>query len=348
LASGQWPSIADLTSRMDGAGKQHLIAEMLSQSVVLPEDLPFKEASEIGGHEFSFRTSIPAGSWRQINVGVPYSKSTTGKSRVGLASLEDYSQVDRLLAEMSGDIDTFREGEDMAFLEGMGQTIEETTWYGNSVANPAQFMGLSSFYNTVSTANAQNAANVLNGGGTGTSNASIWLVCWGLRTIYGLYPRGSKAGLSMEDKSDTVPGYDSLGNRFEAYTSWFRQLMGLCPEDWRYGARIANIDVTNAGLAGPNALDIFATIRQLLLLPPHLTKTTSGITKTDAPLDSAPGIRPVIYCNRTVRHWMDVQAMRDRNVLLSINDYAGQPCMGIDHIPIKISDQLLVTEATVN
>jgi hypothetical protein len=348
MATGQWPTLADLASRMDGAGKQHIVAEMLSQSVVIPEDMPFKEASEIGGHEFSFRTSIPAGSWRQINVGVPYSKSTTGKSRVGLASLEDYSQVDRLLAEMSGDIDAFRESEDVAFLEGMGQTIEETTWYGNAVANPAQFMGLSSFYNTINTANAQNAANVLDGGGRGSSNASIWLMCWGLRTIYGLYPRGSKAGLSMEDKSDTVPGYDSLGNRFEAYTSWFRQLMSICPEDWRYGARIANIDVTNAGLAGPNALDIFATLRQMLLLPPHLSKTTSGIVKTDAQIDPAPGIRPVIYVNRTVRHWMDVQAMRDRNVLLSINDYAGIPCMGIDHIPIKVSDQLLTTEATVN
>ena len=92
-------------------------------------------------------------------MGVPYSKSTTAKSRVGLGTLEDYSQVDRLLAEMSGDIEAFREGEDVAFLEGMGQTIEQTTWYGNTAATPAEFMGFSPFYNTVSTATAQNAAS---------------------------------------------------------------------------------------------------------------------------------------------------------------------------------------------
>jgi hypothetical protein len=332
---------------MDGAGKQHLIAEMLSQSIVLPKDTPYKESSEMGGHEFAFRTSIPAGAWRQINMGIPYSKSTTAKARVGLGTLEDYSQVDRLLAEMSGDIERFREGEDVAFMEGMGQTWEQTTWYGNTAATPAEFMGLSTFYNTVATATAQNAANCIDGGGTGSSNTSIWLICWGMRTIYMLYPRATKAGLAMEDKGDTVPGFDSLGNRFEAYTSWFRQMGGLCPEDWRYAARICNIDVTNAGLAGPNALDIFATMAQAELLPPTLTAASSGITEVDAPDEMAPGIRPVWYTNRTGRHWMDVQAMRDRQVLLRINDYAGIPVDGFRGIPIRCSDQLLTTEQRV-
>jgi hypothetical protein len=347
MATGSWPTLADVASRTDAAGDMRTIAEMLSQAIALTKDLYMVESSEMFGHEFSFRTSIPAGSWRQINQGVPYSKSTTAKSRVGLGTLEDYSQVDRLLAEGSGNIEAFRESEDVAFLEGMGQTIEQTTWYGNTAATPAEFMGLSSFYNTVSTATAQNAANVIDGGGTGNSNLSIWLLCHGARTFHGLYPRSTKAGLAMEDKSDTVPGYDSLGNRFEAYTSWFRQMIGVVPIDWRYCARMANIDVTNAGLAGPNAVDLFASIRQLLLLPPTLTAQSSGITEVDAPGDPAPGIRPVIYTNRTGRHWMDVQAMRDRNVLLRIEDYAGRPCDGINGIPIKISDQLLITEGRV-
>ena len=151
----------------------------------------------------------------------------------------------------------------------------------------------------------------------------------------------------MEDKGDTVPGYDSVGNRFEAYTSWFRQQMGLCPQDWRYGVRIANIDTTNNGLAGPNALDLFATMAEMMLFPPHLGKGTSGITKTDAPNDPSPGIRPVFYVNRTVRHWMDVQAMRDRNVLLRLEDYAGRVTDNYRGIPVKISDQLLNTESRV-
>ena len=331
---------------MTGAGKQAYIAEMLSQAIVVAEDMPVQEASEIGGHEFVFRTSIPGGTFRQYNQGIPYSKSTTGKSRVGLGSLEDYSQVDRMLAEDSGDIEEFRNGEDVAFLEGMGQTMEQTVWYGNTAATPAEFMGLSTFYNVI--AGAQNGANVISGGGTGTSNLSIWLVCWGARTIFGLYPRGSKAGLTHEDKGDTTPGFDSFGNRFEAYTSWFRHQLGVCPQDWRYAARLCNVDVTANGLAGPNALDIFATLAEVQMLPAHLSARTSTITKTDAPNDPAPGIRPVFYTNRTGMHWMQVQAMRNRNVLLRINDYAGIPTDSWRGIPIKISDQLLTTESTIS
>jgi hypothetical protein len=347
MATGQWPTLADLTSRMNGAQKQVYIAEMLSQSNDCWDDMPVLESNEMGGHEFVFRTSIPAGAWRQYNMGVPYAKSTTAKARVGLGSLEDYSQIDRMLAEDSGDIETFRENEDVAFLEGMSQTMVQTIFYGNTTVTPAEFMGFAPFYNTVSTASAQNAQNVIDGGGTGSSNTSLWLICWGERTIFGLYPRGSKAGITMEDKGDTVPGFDSFGNRFEAYTSWFRHQMGICPQDWRYGVRLANIDVTNAGLAGPNAIDLFATMAQMMLLPPHLGKGTSGITKTDAVNDPAPGIRPVFYCNRTTRHWMDVQAMRDRNVLLRLQDYAGQPADVYRGIPVKIVDQLLNTESRV-
>jgi hypothetical protein len=345
LGTGAWPTLLDLSSRINGAQKQVYISEMLSQANDVWDDMPVLEANEIGGHEFVFRTSIPAGAWRQYNMGVPYSKATTAKSRVGLGSLEDYSQVDRMLAEDSGDIDQFRENEDVAFLEGMSQTMAQTLFYGNTTVTPAEFMGLAPFYNTI--ANAQNGANVLSGGGTASANTSLWLICWGERTIFGLYPRGSKAGLTMEDKADTTPGFDNFGNRFEAYTSWFRHQLGLCPQDWRYGVRVANIDTTANGLAGPNALDIFATMAQVMFLPPHLGKGTSGITKTDAVNDPSPGIRPVFYCNRTTRHWMDVQGMRDRNVLLHLTDYAGMPCDVFRGIPIKIVDQILNSESQV-
>ena len=348
MSTGQWPTLADLTTRINGAQKQVYISEMLSQANDIWDDMPIIEANEIGGHEFVFRTSIPGGAWRQYNMGVPYAKSTTAKARVGLGTLEDYSQIDRMLAEDSGDIDQFRENEDVAFLEGMSQTMAQTLFYGNTTVTPAEFMGLAPFYNTITTSNAQNAANVLSAGGSVSANTSLWLVCWGERTVFGLYPRGSKAGITMEDKADTVPGFDSLGNRFEAYTSWFRHQLGLCPQDWRYAARLANIDTTSAGLAGSNAPDLFALMAQMMLMPPHLGKGTSGITKTDAPNDPAPGIRPVFYTNRTGRHWMDVQAMRDRNVLLRLTDYAGMPADVYRGIPVKIVDQLTNSEATVS
>lgn len=344
--TGSWPTLLDVSLRLDPEGNIADIAEMLSQSNDYAADMPMIEANEMGGHEFTFRTSIPGGTWRQYNQGVPYSKSTTAQARVALGMLEDYSQVDRALAEHSGNAMGFRESEDVAFLEGMSQTIAQTVFYGNTVVNPAQFMGLSAFYNTVNQASAQNAANVIDGGGTGNNNASLWLVGWGMDKMFGLYPRGSKAGLAMEDKGDTVPGYDNLGNRFEAYTSWFRQQIGLCPMDWRFASRIANLDVTAAGLAGSSPPDIFQLMIHQSMLFPTWTPDTSGITKTDAP-NANGAVRAVFYCNRTIRQWIDIQSIRDRNVLFGQNDYAGKPIMGWRGVPVKIVDQLLTTETRV-
>jgi hypothetical protein len=347
LPTGNWLTLLDLTSRMDGAQKQAHIAELLSQCITLVRDMPFIEGSEIFGHQFVFRNSIPAGSWRYLNQGTPYSKSTTGKSTIGMGQLTGYSQIDKLLAVGSGNVAEFRRNEDVAFIEGMGQTIEQTAWYGNTATNPAEFMGFATFYNTVTVGNAQNAQNVIDGGGTGSDNASMYLVNWGERTVTGVYPRGSRAGLNSDDLADTRPAYDSAGNPYEAWTTYFEHNMGLCPMDWRQVVRICNIDVTNAGLAGPDALDLFVAMSQMVMQTPAQGKMASGITETDAPSDPVPGTRPAIYCNRTVRFWMDVQGMRDRNVLNTQKDAAGMVQDDFRGIPVRISDQLLNSEARV-
>jgi hypothetical protein len=346
MATGSWPTIVDVSSRLAPNGEQMPIAEQLSQSVALYEDMPMLEASEIGGHAFAYRTSIPTGSWRQAYQGTPYGKSTSGQGKIGLGELTAYSQIDRSVAEMSGDPAGVRESEDVAFIEGMGQTMEQTAWYGNSTINPASFMGFSPFFDAIA-AGGQEAANIINGGGTGSSNASMWLIGWGPRTVYGVYPRASKAGLTIEDKGTSQTGYDSLGNPFEAYTTWFRQQCGLVPQDWRNIVRICNLDVTTAGLAGPAAPDLWAMMSQAVKLPPALGKTISGIGKVDAPTDPSPGVRPVFYVNRSVSTFMDIQGMRGRNVLLTVNDAAGKPQDMFRGVPVKISDRLVDTEAAV-
>jgi hypothetical protein len=345
LATGSWPTLLDVALRSDPDGNIPVMAEMLSQCNEIMDDAPYIEANEMAGHMFTFRTSIPAGTWRTYNQGTPYGKSTVGKARVGLGMLEDWSQVDRSLARHSGNVEKFRASEDVAFLEGMSQTIVQTIFYGNTRVNPSTFMGFSPFYNTVNTATADNAANVLNGGGTGSSNASLWLIGWGEDSISLLYPRGSQAGLEVEDRGDGVPGYDSFGNPFPAYTTLFHQEIGLMPKDWRYASRLANLDVTAAGLAGPNAYDIFAGIDDMYLLFPEFSAMTSGITKTDASYSTK--VRGVLYANRTLRHWMNIQAMRNRNVLLRLEDYAGKVTDNYRGVPIKTVDQLLNTESQV-
>ena len=56
---------------------------------------------------------------------------------------------------------------------------------------------------------------------------------------------------------------------------------------------------------------------------PTAGRMVSGITKTDAPNRAAPPVRLMFFCDRTGREYMDIQAIRDKNVLLPPEDYAG-------------------------
>lgn len=346
MATGAWPTMLDVASRMDSAGDIMDVIETQSQTNDWAEDAPFVEASEKTGHEFTMRQSLPGGAWRGYNMGTGFSKSTTLKGRVGLGMLTEWSQCDAALLRHSGKGEAFRRSEDNAVIEGMGQTIARTLVYGNTTINPLEFMGWATFYNTVNTANAYNAANVLDGGGVNSNNTSLYLIGWSPNTMAMIYPRGSKAGLTVSDRGDTVPAYDSAGNPFIAWTTYFEQEIGFCPMDWRYGARIANLDVTNVGLAGPNAFDLFEGMGALTLRFPKTSKAVSGVVKTDAPTE-ASGHRRVWYGNRTILHYMYTQAMRNKQVLLRLEDYAGIVTDNFRGDPIKLIDQIVNTEARV-
>jgi hypothetical protein len=346
IPSGAYLTLVDLAKRTDPMGQIDDIAEYLSQANEIYDDMIWMEGNLPTGHKTTLRTSIPSGTWRLLNQGVPVGKSTTAQVTVGCGMLENWSVVDRKLAEMSGNIDRFRYSEDNAFLEGMSQQVAKTFWYGNITVAPSQFTGYSPLFNTVSTATALNAVNVLDGMGIASSNTSIWLIGWGEETAFAIYPKGSMAGLKFEDRGDVVPAQDASGNWFMAYSSWFRQEVGLCVRDWRYVVRIANLDTTSAGFGGANAPDIFALLSKAVVRLPRMAKMHSGITKTDSPQEPT-GIRPAIYMNRTSREYADIQAIRDRNVLLGPRDYAGEPVTSFRGIPIRVNDQQLNSEARV-
>lgn len=340
-------TLADLGRRMDPDGKIADMAELLSQCNEMIDDIPWVEGNLPTGHVTTLRTSLPKGTFRRFYQGVGYTKSNAAQITYGMAILNAYSQIDKALADINGQAAALREKEDVAHMEGLSQQMSTTYIYGNSASNPEQFTGYAPFYNTVSTVTAQNAVNVFDAGGTGSSNASLWLIGWGESTAYGIYPKGSKAGLQFEDKGDVVPGFDASNNRYEAYTSFFEWKAGLAIEDWRYVVRVANLDTTTAGLAGSTPPDIFAILSRAVVRLPTAGRTVSGITKTDAPDKKDPPVRLKLYCDRTVRQYMDIQAIRDKNVLLSPTDYAGRPVVNFRNIPIGVTDALLDTEARV-
>src|SRR5690606_34436193 len=106
--------------------------------------------------------------------------------------MEARSEIDVDVAKLNGNTAAFRLSEAEAFVEGMNQEFMSALFYGNAALEPEKFTGLATRYNTLDP--AQNiSSNVLDAGGTGTDNTSIYLVVWGENTVTGIYPKGSQA-----------------------------------------------------------------------------------------------------------------------------------------------------------
>ncbi len=340
-------TLLDWSRRVGPDGNIDEIAELLSQCNDVYKDMVWRQSNLPTGHKATVRTGLPTATWRAANMGVGYTKSQTAQITATWGELVAWSQIDKSIADLNAETAQLRVSEDNAFLEGMSQQMATAIFYANETTNPTQFTGFAPVYNTVTVATAANAVNVLNGGGTASANASLWLVGWGDRTAYGIFPKGSKAGLIFEDRGDVVPAYDSGQNPYLAYTSYFQWRAGIMIEDWRYTARLANIDTTTAGLQGPTPPDLFQFMSKMVVRMPTAPKRVSAITETDAPDEPSPGVSLIFYCNRTIREYLDIQAIRDRNVLLKPTEYAGEPITEFRGCPIRVVDVLTNSEVAL-
>lgn len=343
--TSKYLSLADFARRLDPDGKPAVIAELLSQENEILDDMVWQEANGTTGHQSTVRTGLPALVWRLLNQGVPPSKSTTAQVLDTFGSLTGYSVVDKKEAQLSGDIQAFRLTEDVSFMEAMAQTVASTLFYGNTAVNQQQFLGLAPRFSTVSTTNAANATNVLDAGGTGSTNTSIWLLGFGPRTLFGIFPKGSKAGLTHIDHSDTRSWFDANGNPYETYQSYFEWDAGLVVKDWRFVVRICNIDVTL--LAGGSAANLINLLIKSVYRPPTMPRGVGPVQKTDAPMEEVPKVRWAFYANRTVRQYMHIQAANKANVLLRLSEWAGMVIMDFNGIPIRTCDGIVSNEARV-
>lgn len=239
----RWPTLADITSRMDPDGKIGAVGELLSQTNEMLKDMPFYEGNLPTGHQVIQRTGLPAVYWRILNRGIPASKSVTAKVVESCGILEARSEVDKDVAMLNGNTAAFRTSEGRPFVEAMNQEMQSTVIYGNGASSPEEFTGLAARYSDPTSAG--NSQNVLDAGATGgqTDCTSIWLINWGPETVFGVYPKGSQAGLLHEDLGE-IDAFDADNNRFRAIADRWQWKCGLVVKDWRYVVRIGSIEVS--------------------------------------------------------------------------------------------------------
>jgi hypothetical protein len=335
---------ADWAKRMDDGYRVATIIELLSQTNEILDDILVMEGNLPTGHKTTVRTGLPQATWRLLNAGVPAGKSTTAQIVDTCGNLETYAVIDKDIADLNGNTAEFRMSEVRAFLEGMSQQVAATFIYGNQHLNPERFTGLAPRYSTVTAANAATAANVLDAGGTASTNTSMWIVTWGSDTIHGIFPKGKITGLQHRDMGEW-PVTDASSNTFQAYRDHFKWEVGLTLRDWRYAARIANIDVTQ--LTGVSAANLINLIVRGLFRLPTAPATATSMQTSDTPEVRANMGRVMIYCNRVIRTYLDLQAMNKTNVLLRLEEYDGKSVTTFRGIPVRTCDAILSNEAQV-
>ncbi len=330
-------TLADWAKRSDPDGRVPIVAELLSQSNEILDDCVFKEGNLPTGERVVIRTGLPGVYWRALNQGIPSTKSTTAQIDEACGILEARSEVDKDLAMLNGNTAQFRLSEDTAFLEAMNQTQAETLFYGNPGTDPKKFLGLAPRYSDLS---ADNAVNILSAGGSGSDNASVYLVVWGDNTVYCPFPKGSKAGLTHEDLGEQTV-YNSDGTRLQAFATRYQWKNGLVVKDWRYVVRICNIDVSDLlGQASTQAS----------------TASTALIKLMARALYRIPNMamgRAAFYMNRTVHSGMAISALDKSQSVLAIQEGlsqfgSAQSYLSFLGVPLRRVDALLNTESVVS
>tara|TARA_A100000171_G_scaffold52760_1_gene72855 strand:- start:1943 stop:2998 length:1056 start_codon:yes stop_codon:yes gene_type:complete len=342
------PTLADISASMgaDGSFDSDRV-NLLAQTNEMLEDMVWKEGNLPTGHKTTQITGLPTVGFRRFNEGVALSKSTGAQIEEGAAMLEGFFQVDRGLAILSQDVNQYRLDESGLFMEAMNQTLQTYTLYGNASTMPESFTGFGARYNTLS---GPIGNQVIDAGGSGSDNTSIWLIGWGPH-VFGMYPKGTVGGLHHEDVTvnrqamEGMPSVmtgdvltDANGRLFMGYRDHFSWNCGLVVRDYRAVSRVANIDISELIAGTVDAADIIKLMIRAYYKIPTVLRKNNG---------SKGFGRPAFYVNSTIKAMLHEQALEKNNVQLNLREVEGKEFVSFLGIPVREVDQLLNSEAAV-
>ena len=334
-------TLIDVLSAMAPDGSQMDIAEVLTQQNEVLQDMHWEEGNSVTGHKDAMRTVLPTPSFRALNAGVPVTKGGSTTIEETCSLLEDFSQVDRELAIMSGNVDRFRLREAQPHIQGMSNKMATTLFYGNSDVNPLEYTGFAPRFNTLDDTTNLGAANVIDAGGTGSDLRSVYLVGWGPQSVFGIYPKNTAGGLMHEDATNASGSggdgsppatvlQDASGNMYMGYRDHWVWRCGLFVKDWRFVVRIANIDLTaltRDEATGPILEDLFIQAAERI--------------------ESLSGVQPAFYAPREIRTYFRRQIAARKAANMSWSEIGGSRVLMFDEIPVRRTDALNVAETRV-
>lgn len=317
LLNTDYPNMHNIMNRMDPDGGVSDCALTFQETNEMLDDIYWKEANLPDSHKETAQSAEVHGSWPGYNQGSDTVKGETNQFTDVMGHLSARSEIDIRLARFNGNSAEWRRSEESIIEAGLQNDFTDALIYNDLVHNPNAFLGFAPRYSTL------NTANVVDAGGTGSSLTSIYMVLWGPRATFCIYPKGSPCGLIVKDLGE-VDAKDKDGKTFRAYATTFDQDAGLVVKDWRSIVRIANIPKNPTALAEMMA-------RALVRLRPMANGHAA------------------IYMNSALFGEVQVAAMNKSNVVYGTQEIFGKKCTTFrDNIPIRMCDRILYTEDHVN
>lgn len=332
------PTLFDVARSQDPDGKVAKVVDILYQASDILEDIPFFEGNLPTGHQMTVSRSHPAPTFRLLNQGVVPTKAIVGQLVEGCAILENRNEIDINVAKINNNTEAFRAQQDKLFIQGFMDQMATSLIYGDAGANPEQFNGLATRYFSLGTTYLT-SSQMIDAGGTGTDNISIYLVNWG-EGCHGIYPKASRAGLQIEDLGimDKLTNTTTFAT-MRAYVTWFQWMVGLAIPDYRNVVRICNIDKSDL-ITASDGTDTSANILKYMSQAMDLM-----------PANGSSG-KMCFYMNTTARGMLRVKLANKSNAALSVSDYMGASGLARQQlefygIPCRRIDALTNTESRI-
>ena len=331
-----YPTLLDLAQQpenKDAADVINLLVQfnpMLEDALALPCNMGLK-------HKTTIVTGLPDVAFGRLYKGIQKSKGSKQVIEDATGFVESASVVDRRLVDIvegAEDKASIRMSEAELHIEAMSQEVATTLFYGDSSIEPEKPTGFSARFNDLS---AENGKQIIDAGGVGADNASIWMITWDKSASHLLYPKNHQIGLKRFVPEGTQYETDGSGNKYSVYREEFTWHYGLTVRNWQYVARIANIDISDLTIDAASGANLVNLMTEMYYA--HKGRRLS-MGKT------------MIYMNTNLVKFLDYQARLQTgiNLFLTFKEMGvnAKEVLHFRGVPIRESDALLDSEVQVS
>jgi len=334
LLNALYPTLLDLALMPENSDVSEIINLLTQQNPIL-EDAAMFPCNDGLSHKTTVKTGLPSVTWGRLYKGIPAGKGNMQMVKDTTGFVNSAAEVDERY------VNIFEKAEEKAsirmdmandHLEAMAQEGATALFYHDSAVDPEKPTGFAPRFNSLS---AENGSQIVDGGGVGNDNTSIWMITWDKSSCHMIYPRSYKGGIERKDRG-LIPKLDTNNDTYMVFREEFAWHFGLSVRNWQYVARVANIDVSDLTINAATGANIINLMTEMYYK--HKGRRTSK-GKT------------YIYMNTGIVKYLDYQARLNVNQNLFLTfDRVGVNAKEVLHfrgIPIRESDAILNTEDRV-